>query len=239
MKITDPSRGGLLGGVRKVGASPTPATSPASSPAPTEAAFFRGVPDTELTPRVREALISLIEEVTALRKELTETQARMRDLEQLAETDPLLGIPNRRAFVRDLNRAIALVERHGTPASLIFADLNNLKVINDTLGHPAGDAALAHVSAIIAENIRLTDTLGRLGGDEFGVILMQADQSAASEKARALAEAVSSAPVEWREHAFTAEISYGVVEIRKGWSVDEALETADSAMYEAKRGGRQ
>jgi diguanylate cyclase (GGDEF)-like protein len=236
MKITDPSKSGPLGRVRSAAAAPRPEA--ASTPAPAEAAYFRGVPDTELTPRVREALISLIEEVTALRKELTETQARMRDLEQLAETDPLLGVANRRAFVRDLNRALALVERYGTPASLIFADLDNLKVINDSLGHPAGDAALAHVGAIIAANIRLTDTFGRLGGDEFGVILLQADQNAASEKAQALSEAISSTPVEWRDHAFTAEISYGVVEIRKGWSVDEALETADSAMYEAKRNGR-
>lgn len=236
MKISDASKSTSTRPVR--GASQTAQAQPAASGAPAESVFFRGVPDTELTPRVREALISLIEEVAALRKELSETRARMLELEEIADTDALLGAPNRRAFVRELSRVLALVERYGAPASLVFADLNNLKTINDSLGHPAGDAALAHVASVILANIRQSDSFGRLGGDEFGVILLQADQTVAMDKARALAEAVAASPVEWKGASFPAEISYGVVEIRKGWSVEEALETADTAMYRAKNGAR-
>lgn len=236
MKISGSPPSAPTRGVREP--SKAKAAESAAAPAAAEASFFRGVPDAELTPRVRTALISLIEEVTSLRAELAETQARMQELEQLAETDPLLGIANRRAFVRELNRALALVERYGVPASLVFADLNNLKTINDGLGHAAGDAALAHVASVIAGNIRQSDTLSRLGGDEFGIILLQANQATAAEKARSLAEAVAAEPVQWSDRIFNAEISYGAVEIRKGWSVDEALATADSAMYDAKRGPR-
>lgn len=236
MKISDASKSTSTRPIHS--ASQTAQTQAASPGGPAESVFFRGVPDTELTPRVREALISLIEEVTALRKELAQTHARMKELEELADADALLGVPNRRAFVRELSRALALVERYGAPASLVFADVDNLKAINDSLGHPAGDAALAHVASVISANIRQSDSFGRLGGDEFGVILLQADQTVAMEKARTLAEAVAARPIDWKGASFPAGISYGVVEIRKGWSVEDAIETADTAMYRAKNGAR-
>lgn len=202
-----------------------------------EASSFRGIPAGELTPRVREAMIALVEEASSLRKELSGAQKRIRELEKLADTDSLLGIPNRRAFMRELNRALALVERYGAPTSLVFADLDNLKTINDTHGHAAGDAALSHVAKVISANIRQGDVLGRLGGDEFGVILVQADEATARAKAKSLTEAVQANPVEWKGGAFTADISYGVIEIRKGVSPEEAIDSADSAMYAAKKRG--
>lgn len=236
MKVSGPPSTASASTAKRASAQPS-ARQPSKSE-PVESVSFRGVPESELTPRVRKALVSLIEEVTTLRKELDETRARMNDLEVLAHLDPLLNVPNRRAFVRDVSRALAIVERYGGPASLVFADVDNLKTINDSLGHSAGDAALAHVAAVIAANIRQSDSLGRIGGDEFGIVLLQANQETASEKARTLAEAVAESPVEWNGNAFNAHISYGVVEFRKGWDVDVALESADTAMYEAKRGIR-
>lgn len=237
MKISDASKTPATEAARRPRASA--ASEKTVGAAASSAVYFRGVPEAELTPRVREALIGLIREVNALREELAGAKARITELEGLADTDPLLAdVVNRRAFVRELGRVVSLVERYGTPASLIFADLDNLKVINDSHGHAAGDAALRHVASVIAENIRKTDTLGRLGGDEFGVILLQADQKVASEKARALADAIAARPVETNDGAFHTGVSYGVIEIKDGWSADKALETADRAMYAAKNGGK-
>ncbi|WP_411820142.1 GGDEF domain-containing protein [Hyphococcus formosus] len=193
-----------------------------------------GIPEAELTPKVREALVALMTEVQTLRTELSQARESIYELERLADRDPLLDLFNRRAFVRELNRSLAMIERYGMTASLIFIDLNELKTINDTLGHAAGDAALQHVSRVLIDNIRQTDVIGRLGGDEIGLLLNQADQQTGELKAVQLTKAVAAEPVQWKGESFTARISCGVVEIAKGLSADEAMERADNAMYEVK-----
>ncbi|WDI31437.1 GGDEF domain-containing protein [Hyphococcus flavus] len=193
-----------------------------------------GVPEAELTPKVREALTALMSEVQSLRAELAEARDRVGNLEKLADRDPLLDVFNRRAFVRELDRTMAMIDRYDMRASLVFIDLNDLKKINDSMGHHAGDAALRHIASVISSNIRQTDVLGRLGGDEFGLLLTQADQATAEHKAEELSRAVSASPVSWKGDAFTASVSCGVVEIIKGHSVDETMERADSAMYDVK-----
>jgi diguanylate cyclase (GGDEF)-like protein len=233
MKISDVSKAQHAGRVAK--AEKTSAPAAPKPAAPVDAVVIAGIPDNELTPRVRAALTSLMEEVQALRAELAATRTRIGELEQLADADPLVGVLNRRAFVRELNRALAMTERYGTPSCLLFADLNELKLINDSLGHAAGDAALAHVAKVLSAHIRQTDAIGRLGGDEFGVILTQTDYKTAAEKAAALAGLVAVERVAWNGEPFAARISCGVVEIKRGLSADEALATADSAMYEAKK----
>ncbi len=233
MKVSDVSKAAPASGVDAVKKAAR-AESVTAPPAVDEVSFA-GIPPDELTPRVREALTALVSEVQKLREELSTTRARIDELEHLADTDPLLGVSNRRAFVRDLNRAVAMAERYETPSALVFADLNDLKKINDTLGHGAGDAALAHVASILSANIRQTDAVGRLGGDEFGIILTQNDQPTAKLKAQSLAELVAATPVEWKGTSFTAHISCGVVEIRKCAAIEEALQLADTAMYEVKK----
>ncbi|MEQ8935694.1 MAG: GGDEF domain-containing protein [Amphiplicatus sp.] len=233
MKVSDVSKAApasAVGAVKKSARVESVNAAPA-----VDEVSFAGIPPEELTPRVREALTALVSEVQKLREELSTTRARIDELEHLADTDPLLGVSNRRAFVRDLNRAVAMAERYETPSALVFADLNDLKKINDTFGHGAGDAALAHVAAVLSANVRQTDAVGRLGGDEFGVILTQNDQPTAKLKAQSLAELVAATPIEWKDKRFTAHISCGVVEIRKGATIEEALQLADTAMYEVKK----
>lgn len=233
MKISDVSKATRTERVAKAKA---PSAAAQTGPvAPVDAVAIAGIPDNELTPRVRAALVSLMEEVQTLRAELAATRARIGELEQIADADPLLGVLNRRAFVRELNRALAMTERYGVASCLLFADLNDLKLINDEKGHAAGDAALAHVAAVLRSHVRQTDAVGRLGGDEFGVILTRTDYQSAREKAVALAGLVAAEDVSWSGEPFAARISCGVVEIKRGLSADEALATADSAMYEAKR----
>ena len=206
-----------------------------SSTPPVDNISMLGVPEAELTPRVRAALISLMDEIRLLRTEITQSKKRMDDLEILADRDPLLDIFNRRAFAREIERGLSMVDRYSMQASLIFIDLNDLKKINDTLGHGAGDAALAHVARALQSNIRQTDAVGRLGGDEFGVLLIEADKATAERKADELARAVAETPVVWKNASFSATISWGAVEIGAASSAREALESADSAMYAAKR----
>ncbi|GJL93007.1 GGDEF domain-containing protein [Hyphococcus sp.] len=216
---------------RGVGAAPPSST---NSAAPADQIVLAGVPEAELTPRVREALVSLMQEVQSLREQIAWSQERIEDLERLADSDPMLDIFNRRAFVRELDRALGLIDRYSMKASLVFVDLNDLKKINDKMGHGAGDAALTHVANVLSANVRQSDAVGRLGGDEFGVLLTQADQPTAELKAAQLTSAVAANPVAWKDGSFTAHVSCGVVEIAKGLSADEAMERADNAMYEVK-----
>ena len=162
-----------------------------------------GLPEKDLTPRARMALRHLIEEVAALRQELGFTQSRLAELERLANEDSLAPIGNRRAFLRDLARTIGYVERYGAACSLLYFDLDGLKAINDTFGHAAGDAALIHVAEVLLAHTRSSDVIGRLGGDEFGVLLARADEAAARGKALRLCDAVAlhAAQLEGGDHS--------------------------------------
>ena len=207
----------------------------AGSRAPADTLNIAGVPQAELTPKVRQALASLMQEVAELRAELAETQQRIRELSDLAFTDPLTGVYNRRAFVAELNRTLAIVDRHGQPASLAFFDLDDMKMINDRYGHRGGDAALAHVAHIIQDNIRQTDAVGRLGGDEFGVIFSYSSKDAAKAKVEGLRQQIISAPLTLDNEMISVRITAGVAEIEKGATVESTLDIADAAMYEGKK----
>src|SRR5690349_9378527 len=97
-----------------------------------------GIPEAEFTPKVRDAVIGLMNEVDSLRRELAGTKNRLDEVERAADQDGMLPLLNRRAFVRELTRYISLTGRYSTPAALIYFDLNHLKQTNDTHGHAAG-----------------------------------------------------------------------------------------------------
>jgi len=200
-----------------------------------EAASLLDLPDTELTPAVRSALRHLIEEAAALRRELERTRDRLAELERLANEDSLTPISNRRAFLRDLARMIGYVERYGAACSLLYFDLNGLKGINDSFGHAAGDAALVHVAEMLLTNTRSSDVVGRLGGDEFGVLLTRADEAVALAKAEQLAHAVAMTPVVSKGEAISISVAYGAHRLIVGEEPQVALATADRAMYRHKR----
>src|SRR5690606_6845851 len=105
-----------------------------------------GIPESELTPRVQQAILTLMAEVSRLREELARSNERLEELERLADEDPLTGLFNRRAFVREVTRFAAYADRYRTPSSILFFDVNDLKVLNDTYGHETGDQALLHVA---------------------------------------------------------------------------------------------
>jgi diguanylate cyclase (GGDEF)-like protein len=202
---------------------------------PVDVLNLLGLGDNDLTPKIRQAIMTLIAEVDALRRELGEARARIGYLERLADEDPLMPIANRRAFVRELTRMMSFAERYGTTASIVYFDINNLKQINDRYSHAAGDAALLQVARTFIDNVRNTDVVGRLGGDELGVLLVQTDQPLAEQKAAQLAAAVAATPLVWQGHEIPLGVSFGIYSFHGGENAGDALDAADRAMYEAKR----
>ncbi len=230
--------GGAEAAPRPAEAPPATAAQALRAPAaPVDIATIMGVPEAELTPKVRAALDKLLAEVQTLREDLDRSRRRIEYLEQLADRDPLAPVLNRRAFVRELTRMIAFAERYGVPGSVVYLDIDGMKRINDSHGHAAGDAALKHVAVVLLRDVRASDIVGRLGGDEFGIILAQADGPAAAAKAAVLAKAVEREPISWQDVTLKLGVSYGTYTFAGGEGVDEALSAADRAMYAHKQGG--
>ncbi len=211
--------------------------SPAQAAPPVQdSSSIMGIPEIELTPKVHAAIMSLLEEVARLRQDLDESKTRIGYLEQLADQDALVPVANRRAFVRELSRMASFAERYTTPSAVLYFDVNGMKQINDTMAHAAGDAAIKHVAQMLSDNIRESDIVGRLGGDEFGVILANADQAAAKEKAAFLASKIESKPFEWEGKKISLKVAYGAYAFKGGDDAHKALDAADRDMYGRKHG---
>ena len=191
------------------------------------AAGAHGAPD----PAAR----ALGREVESLRREVALLKARLAEAEALADADVLAPVLNRRAFIRELKRVVAFVERYGGPASLIIFDLDGFKAVNDRFGHAAGDAALTAVADRLTANVRSSDLVGRLGGDEFAVVLAMTDAEAGAAKAAALALAVGAEPVTFEGVRIELRASWGLSEIAASLSADQILARADAAMFASKQ----
>jgi diguanylate cyclase (GGDEF)-like protein len=240
MKVSKSSPSRPVAGTSSVKASSAyQAAQPRPVPPPEDVATVMGIPESELTPKVRLALQQLMSEVYSLRQELDEARQRVGYLEQLADQDTLAPVLNRRAFIRELSRMAAFEERYGPAGSVLYFDVNGLKVINDTHGHAAGDEVLKRVSEVLLRDTRASDVVGRLGGDEYGVILAQSGLDAASAKALQLAEAIAAEEVPWQDERLRVSVAYGAHVLSGGQRADDALDAADRAMYANKRGGRQ
>jgi diguanylate cyclase (GGDEF)-like protein len=185
------------------------------------------LPDTLMDPEIQR----LMQEVEALRQELQVMGQRLADAERLADRDVLTPLLNRRAFVREVQRAIALTRRHKTPASVIYFDMDGFKQINDQYGHAAGDAALIGVAEQLMAAVREADVVGRIGGDEFAVLLQHADAGAAAAKAAALAQVVAEAPTIFEGQTMETRLTWGVRQVGAVDSAEQALAEADAAMY--------
>jgi diguanylate cyclase (GGDEF)-like protein len=236
MEIRDSKPPSRIGTIRRAEASSATPAAESAAPRPVDPVLLSGVPETELTPRVRQALMALLAEVDQLRRDLGEARTRIDFLERLADEDPLIPIANRRAFLREVTRMIGFAQRYGTAASIVYIDVNQLKAINDAYGHAAGDAALLQISRILIENVRNTDVVARLGGDEFGVLLVQSDRPLAEAKAAQLADAVRQRPLVWQSRALPLQIAYGVHSFVGNDNAGDALDAADQAMYARKQG---
>ena len=219
---------------RAYGAQDSGAAAPARATG--DVATITGLSEAELTPKVRQALDMLMQEVQRMREELSQARHRISYLEKLADEDTLVPVANRRVFVREMSRMVAYAERYGAHTSVLYFDIDGFKGINNNYGYAAGDAELQHVAMLLAENIRESDIVGRLGGDEFGVILAQYDGAAAQEKASSLSALIENTPFDWEGNALSLAVSFGVYSFSGQEDAGEALQRADQAMYAQKQG---
>ena len=181
-----------------------------------------------------DSLRRLADENALLRASIAELRDRIAQLEALADTDTLTPLPNRRRFLRELERAVAQASRHGTPAAVLYVDLDSLKTINDRHGHFAGDAALVHVAKLLSGLIRSTDIAARIGGDEFALLLDHLDLESAIDTAERIARCIASSPLDIGGTIVHLQASIGTAAILAGDSVDDVMQRADRNMYVAK-----
>lgn len=239
MKITG-ARAETFSAIRKRALAQAGAQVPVAQGAADTTAFL-GVSEAELTPAVQGAIRTLITELEDLRGEVARLKARLEEAESLADMDVLTPALNRRALMRELHRVAAFVRRYGSPASLVYFDLDGFKQVNDRFGHAAGDEALKAVADRLKSLVRGSDIVARMGGDEFAVLLVQADQAVAEAKAASLAAAIETEPVRFGEWSAPLHLSWGVRRIDPDVPPDRLLAEADAAMYARKRarGGDQ
>ncbi|HEX6784155.1 MAG TPA: GGDEF domain-containing protein [Sphingomicrobium sp.] len=176
----------------------------------------------------------LVEEISLLRAKVARLQERVEQLDQLAHRDSLIDLPNRRGFMRELERLIARVDRYGINAAMLFVDLDGLKIINDTFGHRAGDEALIQVANLLAAGVRHSDVVARIGGDEFGILLESSDEDAAHETAGRLVNQISDCDFMHDGEPLPLSVAIGVGMIDALDTPDAIMERADEAMYRRK-----
>ncbi|VAX13811.1 diguanylate cyclase/phosphodiesterase (GGDEF & EAL domains) with PAS/PAC sensor(s) [hydrothermal vent metagenome] len=183
--------------------------------------------------------------VPAIERELREVAVRHSQraaeaaIEYLAFHDSLTGLVNRSEFERRLERAISQVQKGKMVNALLYLDLDQFKVVNDTCGHSAGDELLKQLSALLHARIRGRDTLARLGGDEFCVLMENCSLKQAIIIAGDLHQLVNDFRFVWNDEFFNIGVSIGVVAINKtGMTANDILSAADLACYAAKDEGR-
>lgn len=180
----------------------------------------------------------LVSENKSMASEITRLRLRVLELERSADTDPLMPVYNRRAFMRELSRAQTVMARYDMLSSIIFFDLNEFKSINDRFGHGIGDEFLRKTGEVLLSGVRDCDMVARLGGDEFGVLLFKTDPQTAHAKASALACRIAEHKVEMPTGDINITAAWGVAPCEPEDTPDQILARADRAMYISKKSDR-
>jgi diguanylate cyclase (GGDEF)-like protein/PAS domain S-box-containing protein len=172
--------------------------------------------------------------------DITERRRAEARLQRLADLDPLTQLYNRRRFFAELDRALVRAERYPAQGTLLLVDVDSMKDVNDSLGHRAGDQLLMQIAALMRARLRRSDMVGRLGGDEFAVLLPHVDQAHGEAVGHELVEAIAHRGFVISGHPWRASISLGSAHFAPGETptAEQLVGEADSAMYEAKRHGK-
>jgi diguanylate cyclase (GGDEF)-like protein len=176
----------------------------------------------------------LISEIGALRGKVAQLQERVEQLDLLAHEDSLVGLPNRRGFMRALERLIDRVSRYQEKAALLFVDLDGLKVINDTFGHQAGDEALVQVAKLLLGGVRKSDIVARIGGDEFAILLVHSDEQSAHETATRLVDLIADSDFTHCGETMPLSVAIGAAGINGDDTAESVIARADKEMYRRK-----
>ena len=176
----------------------------------------------------------LIAEIGRLRAEVAQLQERVELLDGLAHQDSLIDLPNRRGFMRALERLIDRVKRYDEKAALLFVDLDGLKLINDTFGHQAGDEALIQVARLLSGGVRVSDLVARIGGDEFAILLGHADEASANETAARLVDLIAGCDFTHAGDSLPLSVAIGVAVLSPEDDPATIMVRADEEMYRRK-----
>lgn len=177
--------------------------------------------------------------IEGIARDISKRKAMEEQLILLSRTDGLTGAYNRRHFVDNSEDVIGMMKRYHRPASLLIADIDHFKTINDNYGHHAGDISLQAFTNVCREGIRESDILGRLGGEEFGMLLPETSIHDAQILAERIRKAVSVLEIKLGDQIIRLTVSIGLVELgTDDVSIDAAMRRADLAMYQAKMRGR-
>lgn len=202
-----------------------------------------GLETRDLPPYIRAAIEALAGEVLSLREDRERLQEALENAAQLADRDTLCPIFNRRAFERELTREISLSERYGTPLCLIFIDLDRFKQINDRFGHATGDKVIQNVAESLVKNVRQSDIVGRLGGDEFGIALTHTELVDGKMKADRLEAMIGALTVRDAENPEIESValgaSCGTVAWQSGRNAASLIAEADESMFRRKNEKKQ
>jgi diguanylate cyclase (GGDEF)-like protein len=181
----------------------------------------------------------LLESLVVLASLAFENAKLYREAQELAVTDGLTRLLLRRSLLERIDQELARSREQGTVTSLVMIDIDHFKSVNDTYGHPAGDAVLRDVAAILRRSVRDVDLCGRFGGEEFAVLLPQTDGKGAALVAERIREAVRARPFELRGEPRQITISLGVATApAQGKDSRSLIEAADQALYASKQNGR-
>ena len=176
----------------------------------------------------------LVEEISRLRAHVAQLQERIEELDELAHQDTLIDMPNRRGFMRALERFIDRAKRYGEPAAMLFVDLDGLKSINDSFGHQAGDVALIQVAHLLVGGVRRSDVVARLGGDEFAILLAHSTEDNAHETASRLADLIANCEIKHDGDELPLSVAIGVAMIGPDDEAETIMARADEEMYRRK-----
>jgi diguanylate cyclase (GGDEF)-like protein/PAS domain S-box-containing protein len=173
-------------------------------------------------------------------RDVTERERIQERLRYLADHDPLTGLPNRRRFEEELGDRVAQAGRYGQGGAVLLLDIDNFKDINDSLGHHTGDAVIRSIADLLRDQIRDTDVLARLGGDELAVLLPHADLARATHVAKKLLDTVREhrAVFRGKRLRLTTSIGCAVISSSDVQTAEQLMMEADVAVYEAKDAGR-
>jgi diguanylate cyclase (GGDEF)-like protein len=180
----------------------------------------------------------LLKTQRSLEKKQHQLEQAYKEIEALSKTDALTGIGNRLFFIESAKKELYRCSRYGMDACILYMDIDHFKRINDSYGHVAGDATLSHFARVCRAQLRETDIFGRIGGEEFCVLLPHTPMNEALSTAERIRMSVESATLAWEGQTIVVTVSIGVALFQDEKEFSELLNRADRALYNAKKQGR-